>query len=188
MEVLCQKYLACGHSPLCDSLWACPKAGPHELFQKSSFLLNHTTASEMKLNCLHLAAVLCTQMEGCENTCCLKARNAPMADLHSWWIFSVPTRREEKHVSFANFPAITADLWRGWGKQWRWKHRGHKVLQSPVGCGSGSPSWCLFPAWQPLLSVVNSSRSAATSALLQFLLRSGTLHSGICYSKKVKMF
>lgn len=55
----------CGHVP---------KAGPHELLQKSSFLLNHITTSEMKLNCLSLAAALCTWMEGCENTCCLKGK------------------------------------------------------------------------------------------------------------------
>lgn len=48
----------CGHVP---------KAAPHELLQKSSFLLNHITASEMNLNCLSQAAVLGTQMEGCGN-------------------------------------------------------------------------------------------------------------------------
>lgn len=52
------------------------KAGPRALLQKTSFLLNHLT-TEMKLNCLTLAAALCTWKEGCENTCCLKARNAP---------------------------------------------------------------------------------------------------------------
>lgn len=40
-----------------------PKAGPREFLQKSSFLLNHITTSEMKLNCLSLAAALCTRMK-----------------------------------------------------------------------------------------------------------------------------
>lgn len=53
------------------------KAGRRALLQKTSFRLNYLATSEMKLNCLSLAAALCTWMEGCENTCCLKARSAP---------------------------------------------------------------------------------------------------------------
>lgn len=137
----------------------------------------------MKLNCWSLAAALCTWVEGCENTCCSKARSAP-AD---WPLLLVnlfysyhKRRRAHSVCQPSSVPCRLLMTYRQ-VKLWRWELVRHKrCRRGGAGLRGMWPqsSQCQGPTG------ASSGPAAAAAALVYLLQRplvSRTLKSDACY-------